>query len=101
MSIPVVDISRFLRTDSPEGEPGGADAAGRLSRAFECTGFAVVVGHGVDEAIGRRCWEKAKAFHRLPLAQKLPLAIGTNVAPRLCDRTHPIKNMDRNQWWRW
>ena len=25
----------------------------------------VVVGHGIDEAIGRTCWERAQEFHRL------------------------------------
>lgn len=41
-----------------------------LRRAFEEIGFAVVTGHGIDEALRRDIVEAAHAFFALPVAEK-------------------------------
>ena len=71
MSIPVVDVAPFVASGA--GSEAGRAAARQLSAAFEATGFAVIIGHGVDPAIGRRCWELSRDFHAQPLAAKAPL----------------------------
>jgi isopenicillin N synthase-like dioxygenase len=97
MSIPVVDLAPWFEHDDVGKRTA---AAQQLSAAFESTGFAVVTGTGIDEAIGRECWERAQDFHRLPLEEKLPLPDyraqgGENVAqllgvwdqkPDMCDK---------------
>lgn len=66
MDLPVVDIAPFLRGD---GE--ARRAAGRaFGHAFETTGFAVVVGHGVPEALATDVYAVMKRYFAQDLDAK-------------------------------
>ena len=70
--IPVVDIGRFLA-----GEPGAAAPLARaIARTCEDTGFLVVAGHGVPQALPECVFAVAEQFFARPEADKLALKIG-------------------------
>lgn len=66
MELAVVDIAPFLH-GGPEAR---RRAAGAFARALETAGFAVVVGHGVPEALAGDTYDAARAFFSLPAADK-------------------------------
>jgi isopenicillin N synthase-like dioxygenase len=70
--IPVLDIGPFLA-----GEPGAAaPLAGAIARTCEDTGFLVVQGHGVPQALPDRMFAVAAQFFARPELAKLALKIG-------------------------
>src|ERR1700677_4015211 len=68
----LIDIAPFLNG----GEADRGAVAKAFGQAFERTGFATVVGHGVDDALVRGVYTAAADFFARPLDEKL-----TNVAP--------------------
>ena len=66
MDIAVVDISPFENGSRAEK----ASAARAFGRAFETTGFAVIVGHGVSDALAQDVYGSLKRFFALPFEQK-------------------------------
>jgi len=68
MDIPVIDIAQFRL---------GTDRAG-VARAWDAamreTGFAVIHGHGISDALLNGVYEKAQAFFARPLPEKLRLS---------------------------
>ena len=70
MSIPVIHLSRFLN-----GTPSERQAIAReTDRVCRDIGFLSVVGHGVPDAVTSSIYDRAKAFFRLPAAEKQRLA---------------------------
>ena len=70
--IPVLDIGAYLA-----GEPGAAAPLARaIARTCEDTGFLVVQGHGVPQALPDRVFAVAAQFFARPEAEKLPYKIG-------------------------
>jgi isopenicillin N synthase-like dioxygenase len=66
----LIDIAPFLHG----GEADRLTVARHFGRAFETTGFATIVGHGVDEAQLEKVYASASAFFALPLEEKLVYA---------------------------
>jgi len=67
MRIPVVDLKPFLY-GAPSERLGVARGFGD---ALETTGFAVIVGHDVPEALASETYATMKAYFALPLEAKL------------------------------
>ncbi len=63
----LVDIAPFLTGD----QAARARVAKAFGEAFETTGFAMIVGHGVDEELARNVYAATSAFFALPLETKL------------------------------
>ena len=62
----LIDIAPF-RSGGPGERRRVAEAFGA---AFETTGFATLVGHGVDEALAQRMYDAASGFFALPVEVK-------------------------------
>ncbi len=66
MSLPLVDLNRFLT--------GSTDEQRQIARDVDdiCAtiGFLVVKGHGVDDTVIRNAWDAAAAFFALPIEEK-------------------------------
>ena len=66
IDLPIVDLSPFL-----SGDPAAkASVAADFARAFEGTGFAVIVGHGVPEPLAQRTYGAMAAFFAQPMEAK-------------------------------
>jgi isopenicillin N synthase-like dioxygenase len=63
----LIDIAPFLHG----GETDRRAAAKAFGRAFEATGFATIVGHGIDDALVRGVYAGAADFFARPLDEKL------------------------------
>ena len=63
----LIDIAPFLHG----GEPERHAVVEAFGRAFETTGFATLVGHGVDEALVHEVYAAAADFFARPLEEKL------------------------------
>jgi isopenicillin N synthase-like dioxygenase len=72
MTLPIVDIAPFIRGDSAARQKVGR----AFGHAFENTGFAVVVGHGVSEQLATDTYGALKDYFAQSMAMKLQ-----NVAP--------------------
>lgn len=70
MSLPVIDLSRFLQGDAGERRA----VARETDRICRDIGFLSVVGHGVPEAVTNRLYAVAKAFFHQDAARKLKVA---------------------------
>jgi isopenicillin N synthase-like dioxygenase len=66
----LVDISPFLDGDAAQRRR----VAKAFGEAFETTGFAAIVGHGIDERLAREVYDAVSAFFALPTAEKLAAA---------------------------
>jgi isopenicillin N synthase-like dioxygenase len=64
--VPVLDISPFAASDAATRRAVAAQFAG----AFEKTGFATIVGHGIDKALVRRTYDVALEFFDQPQSVK-------------------------------
>ncbi|MEZ5296330.1 MAG: 2-oxoglutarate and iron-dependent oxygenase domain-containing protein [Ilumatobacteraceae bacterium] len=62
--VPTIDLS-------------SADAPSAIDRACREVGFFQIVGHGVDPAVEGAAWDAATEFFRLPLDDKMAVAIRT------------------------
>ena len=51
------------------------DAAARIARACEQSGFLVITNHDVDPAVTKAAWTAARKFFDLPLADKMAVAM--------------------------
>src|SRR5579862_5765608 len=72
--IPVLDFGPAFA-----GEAGALDRlVPALRHACENVGFFYASGHGVDEAVIDRAFDASRAFHALPLEQKLKLRLNEN-----------------------
>lgn len=60
LPIPVLDLDRDPVVVGRE-----------IDETLRTVGFFQVTGHGVDPAVGERCWDLTRAFFDLPLADKL------------------------------
>ncbi len=67
MTLPIVDIAPFLKGDPADK----ARVAKDFANAFETVGFAVIVGHGVPEALLDGTYETMSKFFEEPLETKL------------------------------
>lgn len=65
--IAVVDVAPFIGGTSSERERVGR----AFGKAFEQTGFAVVTGHGIPEALTKEVYAASKLFFGLPQQGKL------------------------------
>ena len=65
MAIPVIDIAPSVRSESAR-----RTVAQAIGGACETIGFFAIVGHGVPDAVDRACWNAARAFFDLPLAER-------------------------------
>ena len=70
-SIPVIDVAPVLRGDDPK------ETIAAFREAYGTVGFGYIVGHGIDRALIDDVFEQSRAFHALPLAEKMALAAGT------------------------
>lgn len=71
MSIPVVDLSRFLNGNSEDKSAFVQE----LGRAYEDVGFVAVKNHGVPDELIKHIYEYVQQFFSLPLEQKLKYEI--------------------------
>ena len=72
--IPVIDFARVFA-----GEPGARERlVPEVRHACEEVGFFYAFGHGVPEAAIDRAFAASRAFHALPLADKLKLRLNDN-----------------------
>ncbi|WP_421723470.1 isopenicillin N synthase family dioxygenase [Bauldia sp.] len=65
-AIAVIDIDPFIKGDAADRQK----AAAALGEAFETTGFAVIVGHGVPESLVQDTYDALVEFFALPFADK-------------------------------
>lgn len=73
--IPIVDLAPFFA-----GTSGGkANVAAQIAQAFEHSGFAAIVGHGVNPALIHRARAAAHDFFRLPYAEKIRVMLPQRV----------------------
>jgi isopenicillin N synthase-like dioxygenase len=77
--VPVLDISDFQ--NAPHG-PSGRCFVDHLRLALHQTGFAHIVGHGIDPQLEAQLLEQATQFFHLPQAERNELAIGNSAAFR-------------------
>ncbi|MDR6426752.1 isopenicillin N synthase-like dioxygenase [Variovorax paradoxus] len=68
-SVPLIDMAPFMRGDAAARR----DTARQFGRAFEETGFAAIVNHGVSARLADDVYAQAKAFFALPLDHKSQL----------------------------
>ena len=71
IDLAIVDIAPFLHGDAAARAAVGA----AFGQAFETSGFAVIVGHGVAERLAGETYDALKAFFALPEADKLACTI--------------------------
>src|SRR5205823_8752015 len=72
--IPVIDFGPIFA-----GEPGALQRlAPAVGHACENVGFFYAAGHGVPEGLIDRAFASSRAFHALPLAEKLTLRLNDN-----------------------
>lgn len=71
-SVPIIDVSSFAK-GSAETRQVIADSVGQ---AFADFGFAVIIGHGVNDSIFDEAYDAGKEFFRQPLDQKLQYDVG-------------------------
>ncbi len=70
IELPIVDLSPFLG-----GDPGAkAQVAQTFARAFEDTGFAILVGHGVPTALADDTYAALTRFFDQPMDAKMALS---------------------------
>ncbi|MFM8680865.1 MAG: isopenicillin N synthase family dioxygenase [Alphaproteobacteria bacterium] len=67
-TLPLIDVS-----PAAGGRPGLARVGAEIVAALEATGFAYVVGHGVDPRVIAAAFAASRAFHALPLEEKLAI----------------------------
>jgi isopenicillin N synthase-like dioxygenase len=66
MTIPILDLERFLKGDINEKN----DFSQELGTAFETIGFVSVINHGIDQRLIERLYDIIKKFFSLPLEIK-------------------------------
>jgi isopenicillin N synthase-like dioxygenase len=66
----LVDIAPFLSGDEAERRK----VAKAFGEAFETTGFATIVGHGIDETLANRVYAQLSEFFSAPIEEKLACA---------------------------
>jgi isopenicillin N synthase-like dioxygenase len=71
--IPIVDLSAY-RADQADGR---ATAAAAITSALETSGFFGIRNHGADDAVIAAAFNASRAFHALPLEQKLAITINS------------------------
>ncbi len=76
--IPIIDIAAFRSG----GHAARTAVAREFGNAFEETGFATIIGHGVDPGTSQRAYDMASAFFALPLAEKLAATVPDRVKSR-------------------
>ncbi|MFP5041161.1 isopenicillin N synthase family dioxygenase [Parasediminibacterium sp. JCM 36343] len=71
MSIPVVDLSEFLKGDAKTKEA----FVQKLGSAYETVGFVSVVNHGLPDALIAEIYEYVQEFFTLPVEEKVKYEI--------------------------
>lgn len=71
-NIPVVDVSALADGAAPEAR---AACVAALNDALTTSGFAYLAGHGIPREAVERVRAQSKAFHALPLEEKMALKI--------------------------
>jgi isopenicillin N synthase-like dioxygenase len=94
-SIPVIDLSRLAG-----GERGRAGVVDAVMAAYGEVGFAYLVGHGVAPELMGAVFAASKAFHALPLAQKMAIELDANHRGYIpiassTDRTSTLANVTK------
>lgn len=70
--IPVIDVTGL-------GEASGdARIGSAFLDAYSTWGFGYVIGHGIDPGLMDAVFAQSRAFHALPIEDKLALAVGTD-----------------------
>lgn len=69
--IPLIDL-----TEARSGDL--ATTAERLGRALEEVGFVYLTGHSVPAPLQEAVWRQSRAFHALPLNEKMQLKLNAN-----------------------
>lgn len=83
MAVPVIDIAPSLHDD-----PAASHAvAAEIGRACEDIGFLMVIGHGMPQSLIDDADALARAFHDLPLDEKMRIAMDIRRRPRGYRRT--------------
>ncbi len=67
--IPVLDITPLIAGDDT------TDLAAAFAKAYGETGFAYIIGHGIDPALRAAIFDASKRFHALPESAKQAIAI--------------------------
>ena len=66
IALATIDINPFIHGDSP----ARARTARAFGDAFETTGFAIVVGHGIPETLVEDTYDAMRGFFSLPFEEK-------------------------------
>jgi isopenicillin N synthase-like dioxygenase len=74
MALPIVDVSPFAGPAASGGASSRAATIASVRTALERSGFLVVSGHGVPDALVAAAHAAYRAFYALPSAQKLAAA---------------------------
>jgi len=73
--IPIIDVGSFLA-----GKPGSLISLSKeIAFSLEHIGFFYIVNHGVPKPLIARIFKAAKAFHNLPVDEKLALKSGPDL----------------------
>lgn len=72
--IPVLDVSPLGGTDADQI----AELAAAFFKAYSETGFAYITGHGISDDLLADVFAASAAFHALPAADKLKIALDQN-----------------------
>lgn len=93
--LPVLDIAPFL--EDPASDAAQAFVAD-LRAACHHTGFAHIVGHGVDAALEERLLAESRRFLALPLAEREAIAIANSAAFRGYTRVGDERTRGQADW---
>lgn len=86
--IPVLDISALINGDDTTA------LSKAFAKAYEETGFAYIVNHGIDPALRAGIFEASKAFHALPEPTKQAIALDRNHRGYIAINTSTDVNSD-------
>ena len=70
--IPVLDVAPLIAGEDT------TDLAQAFARAYGETGFAYIIGHGIDPALRAAVFDASRRFHALPEATKQAIALDRN-----------------------
>lgn len=89
--IPVLDLTPLVAGSDT------TDLANQFSKAYGDTGFSYIINHGVDPELRTAIFAASRAFHALPLNQKMAISLDKNHRGYIAINTSTDVNSDLAQ----
>ena len=74
-TLQTIDLTAFATAETLPS-PAAVEIASAVDAILQSTGFLLVTGHGVDDALRSRYFDAMRAFFALPIEEKNAIAIG-------------------------